>query len=144
MYHVLLPVDTDEDRARLAARTVTNLPAAAAEIAVTILNVQREVTETDTGGQVTSDEWYDPDDYPESVHTAQSLLEDAGIEVTLRRDHADPAKGILSVANEPEIDHIVMSGRKQTPVGKVLFGSVTQSVLLNASVPVTLAPYERS
>lgn len=136
---VLLPLDNDEERSIAAAETVTTLPDAAKSVQVTILNVQKKVDVT--GGdaeRVTSDEWYDETDFPPSVETAIDVLENEGITVEKRREHAEPAEAIIEVANEINADWIVMAGRKRTPVGKVLFGSVTQSVLLNSDVPVTV------
>ncbi|MHC3438183.1 universal stress protein [Natrialbaceae archaeon A-gly3] len=139
MFEVLLPVDYDDERTRAAAATVASLPNAAEEVQVTILNVETEMEVVDTeGGKMRSEEWYDETDYPSSVTEAKSHLEDAGITVETRREHADPAESILEVADELEADLIVMAGRKRTPAGKVLFGSITQSVLLNAETPVTV------
>ncbi len=48
----------------------------------------------------------------------------------------DPAEEIVSYAESNDARYIVVSGRKQSPVGKALFGSVVQSVLLNADCAV--------
>ena len=48
----------------------------------------------------------------------------------------DPADEIVDYAEANGARYIVLAGRKRSPVGKALFGSVTQSVLLNASSPV--------
>lgn len=136
---VLLPVDNDEDRALAAAKAVTDLPKTAEAVQVTLLNVQPklDVSSAD-GGVVDSELWYEEDDFPSSVETVADYLSSAGISVVRRREHADPPTAIVEIAEELGVDRIVMAGRKRTPVGKVLFGSVTQSVLLNAPMPVTV------
>lgn len=48
----------------------------------------------------------------------------------------NPAEEIVRYAREHDAEYIVVSGRKRSPVGKVLFGSVTQSVLLSAPCTV--------
>ncbi|AHG01665.1 universal stress protein UspA (plasmid) [Halostagnicola larsenii XH-48] len=48
----------------------------------------------------------------------------------------DPAEEILARAEEVDARYIVIGGRSRSPVGKALFGSVTQSVLLDADCPV--------
>lgn len=47
-----------------------------------------------------------------------------------------PAEEILDYAEDHDARYVVVGGRKRSPVGKVLFGSVTQAVLLGADRPV--------
>jgi nucleotide-binding universal stress UspA family protein len=48
----------------------------------------------------------------------------------------DAADEIVRYSSDEEARYIVISGRRRSPVGKALFGSVTQSVLLDADRPV--------
>lgn len=57
-------------------------------------------------------------------------------EVTLEGRVGEPATVISKVAEETDAEYVVVGGRKRTPVGKAVFGSVTQSVLLNNDRPV--------
>ncbi len=50
----------------------------------------------------------------------------------------DPATEIVSYAGEIEADLISLAGRKRSPAGKAIFGSVSQAVFLNADRPVLL------
>lgn len=134
MYNVLLPIDDDEERASRQASFVADLPDAADSVEVTILhawtgnlsNVPDESVETQTVSHVGS------------VRTARDRLEESGIEPDVIDGAGDPATLILDFAEENDPDLIVMGGRKRTPVGKVVFGSVAQSVILSVDVPVTL------
>ncbi|MEF8814333.1 MAG: universal stress protein [Halovenus sp.] len=140
MFKVLLAVDADEARALAGAEATISLPDAAQTVQATVLNVQKDIELTSgEGGSVDSDQWYDEGEFPSSAKKARERLEDAGVAVEMRREHADPAEAIIEVADEIDADRIVISGRKRSPVGKVLFGSVTQSVLLASDVPVTVA-----
>lgn len=134
---VLLPIDTNDERAITAAETVTTLPEASGNVQVTILNVEKEVEYREDSVERSAD-WYDPEEYPQSVDEAAKILENAGITFEKRREHGNPSEAILEVASEIEPARIIMAGRQRTPVGKVLFGSVTQSVLLGSDVPVTV------
>ncbi|NHN60210.1 MULTISPECIES: universal stress protein [Halorussus] len=48
----------------------------------------------------------------------------------------DPAAEIVAYADEQDARYIVVSPQRRSQTGKLLFGSVAQSVLLNASCPV--------
>ncbi|MDL5363447.1 universal stress protein [Halalkalicoccus sp. NIPERK01] len=48
----------------------------------------------------------------------------------------DPAEAVLKYAANEDASYLAIGGRKRSKVGKALFGSVTQSVLLDADVPV--------
>lgn len=48
----------------------------------------------------------------------------------------DAADEILRYSSDNDARYIVISGRRRSPVGKALFGSITQSVLLEADIPV--------
>ncbi|ADJ15340.1 universal stress protein [Halalkalicoccus jeotgali] len=48
----------------------------------------------------------------------------------------DPADEIVEYARQQAARYVVVAGRKRSPVGKALFGSVVQSVLLDSECPV--------
>ena len=54
----------------------------------------------------------------------------------------DPAEEISSYAEEVDARFVVLGGRRRSPTGKALFGSVTQKVMLSASVPVLNVPVD--
>lgn len=139
MYSVLMPISGDPDAAPNAVSAIASLPGDPDEVEVTLLNVHEESKTTIGGTKVDSSEHYDETDFPRAVEEAAVALEDAGVRVDKRRAHGRPAEVILDVARELDVDAIVMGGRKRTPTGKALFGSVTQSVLLSANRPVTVA-----
>lgn len=62
-------------------------------------------------------------------------LED-GDGITLEGRVGEPSDEICKVADGTDARYLVVGGRKRTPVGKAVFGSVTQSVLLNTDRPV--------
>lgn len=48
----------------------------------------------------------------------------------------DPATEIIAEADEIEPRYLVIGGRRRSPVGKALFGSITQEILLETRCPV--------
>ncbi|WP_340100507.1 universal stress protein [Salinibaculum salinum] len=79
----------------------------------------------------------------ESLRRAQQIFEDAGVSVELREGSRDPAVSIIETADKIDADTICIAGRKRSPAGNVLFGSVSQSVILNTDRPVlTCDPVE--
>ncbi|MFC5279066.1 universal stress protein [Halorubrum rubrum] len=142
MYRVLIPVGDDRERSMAAAEAVSNLPSAAEEVEAVVVNVFEEFDVTGEGGQVKSEDVWDETNFPESVDAVVDHLESAGVTVSKRREHGDVTKRILAVADEIDADGIAMGGRRRSPTGKVLFGSTTQSVLLSADCPVTVALVE--
>ena len=51
----------------------------------------------------------------------------------------DPVSRIVDYADDHEARFVVIGGRKRSPTGKALFGSIAQSILLNATCPVVSA-----
>ena len=132
MYQIVVPVDDDVDRAVAQARYVTELPGDPTELDVTVAHAYRDVNRTDDN----------PDEESQAVIQAVSRLRDAGLSVEQRELYSPVAEGILELTADVDADAIVMSGRKRSPTGKALFGSVTQSVILDARVPVTVVSVE--
>lgn len=130
MYDILAAIDTDKSGAQGQARTITETPLVEGSARVTLFHGFTDNPEGTTVNQIGA------------VRRAREILEDAGMEVRLKGDSGDPAKSILAIAEEIDADLITLAGRKHTPAGKVLFGSVTQSVLLNTDRPVLVCSAE--
>lgn len=122
MYRTLVPVDTSEERAEAQATAVLSLPAAADAVEATVLHV----TDGDAGSE------------PASVGLARDMLAESGVSVETRVRSGDPAEAIVAAATDIDADLIVMGGRKRSPLGSLLFGSVSQAVMADAARPVTI------
>lgn len=132
MFTVILGADGHEERVMAQARAVANYPAAAETFEVIALHVVKEV-QSDEGGKIRVEEYAE---LPESASKAVEFLESEGITARADQRSGDPAEEILRSAREAEADQIVLGGRKRSPVGKAVFGSVVQNVILNADRPV--------
>lgn len=123
MKHILLPMDTSEDRALAQAETVVELfdPD---EIVTHLFHSFSDNPEGASISQVAS------------VRHAAEFLEDAGVDVEYREASGDPTEHIIDIGEELEADAICIAGRKRSPTGKALFGSVSQEVILGADRPV--------
>lgn len=138
MYRVLLPVDGDEDRAMSIARLVANLPGEPSDVEGVVLNVFEEFEERDDMGAANSDDLFDGAEPPDTVDMVVDYLSERGIESRSLFEHGDTVDVILQVAVGEDVDLITISGRRRSPAGKVIFGSVTQDVLLNSDRPVAV------
>ncbi|WP_227132994.1 universal stress protein [Halorubellus salinus] len=130
MYHVLIPVDQSEERATAQANAVADLPAADSEVSVTVLHIFQENPSGASVNQVGS------------VRRATEILEEAGVEYNLDEESGSPSDEIVERANELDVDCICVAGRKRSPTGKALFGSVSQNVILDSQRPVLFAHIE--
>lgn len=133
-YEILVPIDGNEERADAQAAYVASFPGAAESVRVTLLHVYPTVE----GGDAGTERLRDRVGEPETLETVQRRLTERGIDVDTREEEGDVADAILAVSRELDPDTIVMAGRKRSPVGKAVFGSVTQTVILNADYPVTV------
>lgn len=74
----------------------------------------------------------------ESLERVHQALHSAGVEHELRHlvRGKDPVRDVLDTADELNAELIVIGIRRRTPVGKLVLGSHSQSILLEASIPV--------
>lgn len=128
MSHIVLAVDEDEERARLSAEAVASLEWDADALEVTVLHVFSDNPEGAAVSQVGS------------AKAARDVLEDAGIDVDLSERSGDAAGQIVRFAEGEGVDAIAIAGRGRTPAGKAVFGSVSQSVMLDSDIPVLFVP----
>ena len=143
MYHVLLPVDGDEDRLDKQLETLTTLPGDD-EITVTVLYVHEEVdTMPDEAGksiiETVNKSIGDLQGVPATVEQAAAEIEAAGMPVDFVETQGKPTDRIIEAAEELDVAAILIAGRRRTPVGKAVFGSVTQGVILQGERPVIVA-----
>lgn len=89
----------------------------------------------------------DPVSMREVRETATDIAADAAEELDVPAETVglvgDPAPRVVEYADHNDARYVVVSGRKRSPAGKALFGSVAQFVLLNAPCPVVSTTPQR-
>jgi nucleotide-binding universal stress UspA family protein len=78
-------------------------------------------------------------------HSLQDEIESAFTEIGatgvpwqlhLATAHEDVAETILDLTKKAEAELLVIGARRRSPVGKLILGSITQTLILQADVPV--------
>jgi nucleotide-binding universal stress UspA family protein len=82
----------------------------------------------------------DPDDVADrhtNVRDIAAMLDSADVPHSTRGAVGEHGDEIVSLAETTGADLVIVGGRKRSPTGKAVFGSVAQEVMLNAPCPVT-------
>lgn len=123
MREILLGIDTNEERATAQAETVADL-FDADDVRVHLLH---DFVENPEGASVIQ---------VGAVKRATEILEDHGFEIEYHEGSGDPADAIIDTAHRLDVNAICVAGQKRSPTGKLLFGSVSQQVILGTELPV--------
>jgi nucleotide-binding universal stress UspA family protein len=118
---VLLGVGGSDDSVRALTRTVERAAAAGDDLTVAIVdNPQSRLSDEEIRSRV------------------RDVLDDYGIEATVRRLEGDPGSRLVDVAEEEGFDQIVLGGGQTSPMGKINIGGIAEFVLLNSHITVKL------
>jgi nucleotide-binding universal stress UspA family protein len=66
-----------------------------------------------------------------------AMLEEAGVDYEVRGAVGHYGEKVVDIADELDTDLVLVGGRKRSPTGKAVFGSVAQEIMLSAPCPVT-------
>ena len=139
--HILVPVDGSTQSEKAFEYALDEIP----ETKITLLYVMNPVSIIGDD----DDDYFDVKSYQNQVKQrrewAEAMLEDyrstateRGIEIEILLTTGKPANQILETVETTDIDQIVMGSRGQSAIGRVLFGSVAETVTRRATVPVTI------
>lgn len=141
--HVLVPVDGSDESKQALEHVIAEL----SDAEITLLHVVNPVSAVSYG----TDEYFDAEGYQKQLEhqreRGETLLKEfrefaveRGLEGEIETvlETGQPAREILRTVEERGVDQIVMGSRGRSGVGRVLFGSVAETVTRRASVPVTI------
>ena len=132
---ILVPIDGSEPAKKALEHALVRFP----EASLTVLHV---INPVDAGHSM---DGFSAPVFDELEVQADQLLDEAvsvakahDRELTTARELGRPARAILDYADENEFDHIVIGSHGRTGVSRILLGSIAETVVRRASVPVTV------
>ena len=134
---ILVPVDGSE-------QSDTALEYALEEFGDAELTVFHVIDPTGYSGPVgipgTSEEWYESarEESEQLFEQAQSSADAYGVTLHTATETGRPSTAIVEYADEHGFDQIVMGSHGRSGVSRILLGSVAETVVRRATVPVTV------
>jgi nucleotide-binding universal stress UspA family protein len=133
---------SDADRvARLAEEAIDVAgPAGATVVVGHVFTPEEFIDRVDALGFDEDPADVDPDVVARRYSAVRDLvdrLDEAGVDHEIRGAIGDYGERVVDVAEELDSDMVLVGGRKRSPTGKAVFGSVAQEVMLSAPCPVT-------
>ena len=131
----------DDDRLETLARTVLQVakPTGATVILSHVFTGDefKEFARELDYPRATEEDIDDIVDRHKSVRYMEDVFDEHDVDYEVEGFVGDAAEKLVDLADKREADRVVISGRTRTPVGKAVFGSTSQTVLLDAPCPVT-------
>ena len=119
--NVLLGIGGSDDSLRALSRTVERAKTAGDDLTVAVLENPESERGTD-----------------EVESHIREELEEADFDAEVRRVGGDPGSELVDLAETEGFDQIVLGGGQRSPMGKIRLGHISEFVLLNSPVTVTL------
>lgn len=139
---ILLAVGpSDADRVeRLAEETIDVAKPTGATVVIAHVFTDKEYEQTiddlkfDVGAETSADQVAGRH---ATVRDLAAAFDDEGVDFVVRGAVGSHGEQIVSLADEVVADRVVVGGRRRSPAGKAVFGSVAQEVMLSSPCPVT-------
>ena len=135
--HVLVAMDRSPMAERALEHALTVYP----EAEVTVLYVIDYIEESYSArALVGSEELHERarGHAEERFETAREMADEHGTEVETRTTVGDPAREIVDYARDHDVDVVVVGSHGRDTLSRILLGSVAESVVRRAPVPVTV------
>ena len=72
------------------------------------------------------------------VNAFADVLRDANVKLTVAAEVGPASESVVEYVRSHDVDHVFLGGRRRSPTGKALLGSVSQHILLELDVPCTV------
>ncbi|WP_115865599.1 universal stress protein [Halorussus litoreus] len=119
--NVLLGIGGSDDSLRALERTVERAQAAGDELTIAVLDNPESDREVD-----------------DIRSRIDEVLTAAEFTAEVRRVTGDPGSRLVDLAEREGFDQLVLGGGQRSPMGKIQLGHISEFVLLNSPVTVTL------
>mgnify|MGYP000100081626 CR=1 FL=1 len=137
---ILVPVDSSEQAHEACEFVVREFPDATM-VLLHVINPAEAGYSAQASIPSFSEEWYE-----QEKATAETLFDElvtatGAHEIDIERvvEVGRPTTAIVDYADDHDIDQIVMGSHSRSGVSRILLGSVAETVVRRASVPVTVA-----
>ena len=136
---VLVPFDGSPLSKRALRHAIETFPAASITT-IFVINPIDSVLAVEAGGLPISESWYreEKERATELQSTAIEIAAGSNVELDTAIETGKPARKILEFADHHDFDHIVIGSHGRDGIERVFLGSVAETVIRRASVPVTI------